>query len=438
LSGISGLTLPGLLRVRAEAGLPSQSGPTAIIVVFLHGGASHLETYDPKPLAPLEYRGPFSPISTTVPGLQICELLPRHAQIADKFTILRSMVHTGFCHGIGQQQMFSGHEIRQFEPRPSHPDFLCVANFARRRAGRTVPNYVAAPPIPYLGGAYLGPSYEAFAVAENPNDPKFRVANVGMSDSRNKARLESRIALRHQLDRIEPEVDQSGGMSSMDVFELMAWDMLTRPETQRAFDLDREDPKLRDRYGRNPWGQQCLLARRLVESGVDLVATALYGPLAGRLHSWDDHAVNHHVFDAMKARAVYFDQAVSALIEDVHNRGLNRRVLVIVTGEFGRTPKISYAADSASGVMQPGRDHWPSATSMLFSGGGVAGGQVIGATDRRGEQVIERRLGPVDFLATVYRHLGIDTSRLAFTDFSGRPIPVPAQGTPIRELAPGA
>ena len=439
-AGITGLTLPGLLRLRAAAAEAADreiSEPTALILVFLHGGASHLETYDPKPLAPTEYRGPFTSIPTTVPGLSLSELLPKHARIAERYTILRSMVHTGFCHGIGQQQMFSGHEIRQFEPRPIHPDFLCVANRVRHRFGRPLPNYVGAPPIPYLGSAYLGPAYEAFPVNNDPNSAGFQVANVGMSDSVQTTRLGSRITLRQQLDNIKQQLDLKEGMSSMDAFERMAWEMLTRPEAEEAFNLSREDPRLRDKYGRNTWGQQCLLARRLVESGVELVTTSLMGPLAGRVHNWDDHAVNHHCFDAMKARAVYFDQAVTALIEDIYDRGLDKRVMVIVTGEFGRTPKISYAADSASGVMQPGRDHWPSATSMLFAGGGIATGQVIGATDPRGEQVIERRIGPVNFLATVYRHLGIDPSRLEFNDFSGRPIPVPVQGSPIPELVAG-
>jgi hypothetical protein len=407
---------------------------TALIVVFLHGGASHLETYDPKPKAPSEYRGPFNPIATTVPGLEICELLPRHAQIAHKFTVLRSMVHTGFCHGIGQQQMFTGHEIRQFEPKPSHPDFLTVANRVRHEFGRALPNYIGAPPIPYLGSAYLGPAYEAFAVNGDPNNPKFQVANVGMTDAAQTSRLETRMGLRKQLDRIDQDLDLEASMQSMNLFERMALEMLTRPEAKEAFDLNREDPRLRDRYGRNEWGQQCLLARRLVESGVELVTTSLMGPICGRVHNWDDHAVNHHCFDAMKSRAAPFDQAVSALIEDIYDRGLDKRVMVLVTGEFGRTPKISYANDSASGVMQPGRDHWPSATSMIFAGGGIETGHVIGATDPRGEQVVERRVGPVDFLATIYRHLGIDPSRIEFTDFSGRPIPVPVQGEPIPEL----
>jgi uncharacterized protein (DUF1501 family) len=179
------------------------------------------------------------------------------------------------------------------------------------------------------------------------------------------------------------------------------------------------------------------MARRLVESGVDLVTTTLAGPECGRVQNWDDHAVNHHVFDAMKARAPLFDQAVSALIEDIYDRGLDKRVMVIVTGEFGRTPRISYAADSASGVMQPGRDHWPNATSLLFAGGGIATGQVVGGTDGRGEQVIERRVGAGDFLATIYRHLQIDVDRVAFQDFSGRPIPILQQGRPIPELVAG-
>jgi uncharacterized protein (DUF1501 family) len=222
-----------------------------------------------------------------------------------------------------------------------------------------------------------------------------------------------------------------GNMQALDTFELQAWDMLTSPRAREAFDLTREDPRVRDAYGRTSWGQQCLLARRLVEAGVDIVTTALAGPEAGRVHNWDDHAVNHHVFDVMKQRAANFDRAVTALIEDLYQRGLDRRVMLVVTGEFGRTPKITYHEG------RPGRDHWPNATSMLFAGGGMRTGQVIGATDRNGAEVVERRVGVADFLATIYKHLGIDTHRLEFSDLSGRPIPVPADGTPIRELLPG-
>ncbi len=224
--------------------------------------------------------------------------------------------------------------------------------------------------------------------------------------------MADRASLAAQFDHFRRALDDRARSETFDAFHQQAYTLLTGPETRRAFDLGREDPRLRDRYGRNTWGQRCLLARRLVEAGVDLVTTSLDGPLCGRVGNWDDHAVNHHVFDAMKARCRYFDQAVSALIEDVHARGLDRRVLIVVTGEFGRTPKISYAKDQVSGVTQPGRDHWPRATSLIFSGGGIAGGQVIGATDRLGADVTRRRVGVRDFLATIYHHLGIDAGSI--------------------------
>jgi hypothetical protein len=228
----------------------------------------------------------------------------------------------------------------------------------------------------------------------------------------------------------------------MDRHQALALDLLTSPSAARAFDLNREDPRVRDHYGRHAWGQQCLMARRLVEAGVDLVTTTLDGRLCGRVANWDDHAVNHHVFDALRSRAPYFDQAVSALIEDVYARGLDRRVLVVVTGEFGRTPRVSYAASSGGGVasapagtVQPGRDHWPRANSMVWAGGGIETGRVVGATDRRGEDVTERLVGPHDFLSTVYRHLGIDYERVTIPDRLGRPIPLVTRGRAIPELA---
>jgi hypothetical protein len=437
MAGLAGMSLPGLMRLRAEAGEPTSSGPTALIVVFLHGGASHLETYDPKPAAPKEFRGPYTHISTTVPGLDLCELLPGHAKLAGKYTMLRSLVHTGFCHGIGQQQMFTGHDIRSFKPQPDHPECFAITNRLRHKSGRGLPNYVGVSPIPYLGAAYLGPTWEPFAVNGDPNDPAFSIPNIGLTDQGLVDRLDCRRSLRTQLDSLERQLNTHKTMQALDTFEQMAFNVLTQSAARRAFDLSLEDPRIRDRYGRNRWGQQCLMARRLVESGVDLVTTTLAGPECGRVQNWDDHAVNHHVFDAMKARAPLFDQAVSALIEDLYERGLDKRVMVIVTGEFGRTPRISYAADSASGVMQPGRDHWPNATSLLFAGGGIATGQVIGGTDPRGEQVIERRVGVGDFLATIYRHLQVDVERVAFEDFSGRPIPILQQGRPIPELVAG-
>ena len=230
-------------------------------------------------------------------------------------------------------------------------------------------------------------------------------------------------------------------MQALDRFEAQAWNVLTGSAARAAFDIDKEDPRIRDRYGRHTWGQQCLLARRLVEAGVELVTVTLNGPTCGRVQSWDDHAVNHHVFDGMKHRCPFFDSAVSALIEDIYQRGLDEHVLVVVGGDFDRTPKISYAASTGAGVasgpagtMQPGRDHWPMAMSFLFSGGRIVTGQVIGATDARGEHAVERRLGVQDFVATLYRYLGIDAQRVQIMNHSGRPIPILQEGKPIPEL----
>ena len=445
LAGISGLTLPDLLRARAGAATTAKSERTAVILVWLPGGASHLETYDPKPHATSDYRGPFVPIKTTVPGMQLCELLPRHAAVADKFALLRSMVHTGFCHQQGTQQLLTGHPVRELKNKPDNPDLFAIANYLRRDANRKLPNYVGVPGANYLGAAYLGSSYEPFVVSGDLNAPTFHVPNIGVTDSRAVSRMNERISLRRSFDRLRRNVDRLGEMNAFDAFESQAFNLLTGDDAREAFDISLEDPRVRERYGLNSWGQQCLMARRLVEAGVDLVTTQFGGPLCGRVGNWDDHAVNHNVFEGMRYRAPPFDQAVAALIEDLYQRGLDRRVLVIVSGEFGRTPKISYVGSSGegvasapAGVVQPGRDHWPSATSILFSGGGIAGGQVIGGTDERGEQVTDRRVGVGDFLATVYRHLQIDAASVAIRNFDGRPVPILQEGQPIAELTPTA
>src|SRR5262245_6678980 len=446
LAGLGGLTWPELLRRRAEAKPDHPRQDTALLVVWLHGGASHLETYDPKPLAPTEYRGPYAPIATTVPGLQLSELLPRHAQVAHRFTLLRSLAHTGPCHDSGPQQLFTGFPITVNRPRPDHPDLFAVVDRLRADPARALPNNVGVPPIPYLGAAYLGPAHEPFAVHGDPNDPRFEVPNIGVRDPDQRARLDARRGLRRRLDGLSRQAEHLGRRDGFDAFQRQAWNVLTGPEARRAFDLGRECPRVRDRYGRNAWGQRCLLGRRLVEAGVDLVSVALNGPLCGRVGNWDDHAVNHHVFEAMRYRAPFFDQAVAALVEDLHERGLDRRVLLVVGGDFGRTPRISYAASSGggvasggAGVVQPGRDHWPHAMSFLFSGGGIPTGQVVGATDRRGEYPTERRVGVGDFLSTVYRHLGVDADSATVRDPAGRPVPLLQQGgEPIRELTSSA
>jgi uncharacterized protein (DUF1501 family) len=449
LAAFGTLSLPALFRLRAEAALEKPRPRTAVIVVWLRGGASHLETYDPKPDAPSEYRGPYAAIATRTPGLRVGELLPRHAAISERFTILRSMTHTGGGHPAGSLQLLSGDPDPNDKLKPFYPDFMSVAHHLRYNARRVLPNYVGVNPIvrydnfTIAGPGYLGESYAPFAVTGDPNAPDFRVPNVGLASPNHQQRLKERVSLQQKMDTLRRDLDRSGTMQTMDRFEGQALNLLTSPEAARAFDLQQESPAVRDRYGRNQWGQQLLMARRLVEAGVEMVTTTLDGPLCGRVANWDDHAVNHHVFEALKYRAPFFDQAVTALIEDVVARGLDKRVLIVVTGEFGRTPRISYVASSgggvasgAAGTVQPGRDHWPRANSMLWAGGGIAAGGVIGATDRRGEDVVERRVGPQDFLATIYHHLGIDYEKVTLPDFTGRPTPIVRDGKPIPELLP--
>lgn len=357
------------------------------------------------------------------------------------------MAHTGGGHPAGSLQVLSGDSDAQDKLQPVHPDFMTVAHYLRFDANRPVPNYVGVNPIvrydsfTIAGPGYLGASYAPFAVYGDPNQPTFRVPNIGIDNPARLETLRERVGLQERFDVFRCEVDQSGVMNAMDGFQRQALNLLTRPEAASAFDLNTESDRVRDRYGRNAWGQQLLMARRLVEAGVEIITTTLDGPLCGRVANWDDHAVNQHVFEALQFRMPTFDQAVSALIEDIYARGLDRRVLVIVTGEFGRTPRISYepssgggVASAAVGTVQPGRDHWPAANTMLWAGGGIATGQVIGSTDRRGEFVTQRRVGPQDFLATIYRHLGIEFERVTINDFTGRPHFIVQNGRPIPDL----
>lgn len=445
LAGFATLSLPAVLRLQAESAKLTDHKKTAVIMVWLPGGLSHIDSYDPKPDIGSEYRGPFKTIPTKIPGTHFTELMPLQAKIADKFTVLRSMNQKAGGHPAGSMQMLSGDSDERDKPKPRLPDWMSVANYLRSKgAKRTnpLPNYVGVnPPLEYNGPAYLGDAFSPFAVQDDPNRPNFQVPNIGLSDTAEAKRLSDRVALRKSLDRMERAFDREGELGALDEFEAQAVTLLTNPKARDAFDLSKEDTRTRDRYGRNRWGQQLLLARRLVEAGVDIVTSSLSGPLCGRVQNWDDHAVNHHVFEALRFRMGNYDQAVSALIEDIYARGLDKRVLVVVTGEFGRTPKINFDrstgagnASAAAGTLQPGRDHWPRAFSNIWAGGGIQTGQVIGATDKRAEDVTERPCGPGDFLATIYHHLGIDSSKVAIEDFNGRPTPIVDHGRPIPEL----
>jgi len=446
LSGMASLSWPGLLKLRAENALKPNHEKKAIIMVWLPGGLSHIDSYDPKPDIGSEYRGPFKTIGSKVAGTRFTELMPLQAKIADKFTVLRSMNQKAGGHPAGTMQMFSGDSDTRDKPKPRLPDWMSVAHYLRSKEGKRsnpLPNYIGVPPASpeYSSPAYLGDAYAPFAVSEDPNRPNFQVPNIGLADESETRRLSDRIALRKSLDRMERAFDREGELGALDEFEAQAATLLTNSQTRDAFDLSKEEDATRDRYGRNRWGQQLLLARRLVESGVEIVTSSLNGPLCGRVNNWDDHAVNHHQFEALRFRMPNYDQAVSALIEDIYVRGLDKRVLVVVTGEFGRTPKISFDrstgvgnASAPAGTLQPGRDHWPRAFSNIWAGGGIQTGGLIGATDKRGEDVIERPCGPGDFLATVYHHLGIDGSKVFIEDFNGRPTPIVDHGKPIPEL----
>jgi hypothetical protein len=316
LSGFASLSLPGLFQLRARAAAADQPAGepkprTAVILVWLRGGMSHLETYDPKPDTPAEVRGVYDTIPTNVPGLRLGELLPRHAKIADRFTLLRSMSHTGGGHPAGSLQMLTGDADPQDKQKPVFPDWMTVANYLRanadRRGGgrpRPLPNYVGVNPVASYDGfgiagpAYVSPAYGPFTVHGDPGDPRFEVADIGLKDQARADRLGDRVRLRQSLDRLSRAADHSGDMRAVDEFEAQALRLLTSPAARDAFDLTREPDPVRDRYGRHAWGQQCLMARRLVEAGVEIVTTTLDGPLCGRVQNWDDHSVNQHIFDA--------------------------------------------------------------------------------------------------------------------------------------------
>ncbi len=451
LAGFANLSLPGILRLqhaRAQADenhAKASREKTAVIMVWKPGGCSHIDTYDPKPEIGSEYRGPFGTIETKVPGMRFTELLPMQARIADKLTVLRSMHQTAAGHPAGSMQMLSGDPDTRDKPKPKYPDWMTVTNYVRsQEEARTnpLPRYVGVnPPLEYNGPAYLGDSYSPFTVSGDPNAPKFSVPNIGLSDPNEIQRLGRRATLRQNLDTLHRAFDRQGELGALDRFEEQAMSLLTSPTTRDAFDLTKEDDRTRDRYGRNAWGQQLLMARRLVEAGVEVLTTSMSGQLCGRVGNWDDHAVNHHIFDALRFRAQAYDQAVSALIEDIYERGLDKRVLVVVTGEFGRTPKIEHSpstgqgnASAPAGTQQPGRDHWPRAFSNVWAGGGIQTGRVIGATDKRGEDPIERACSAGDFLATVYHHLGIDSANTFIKDLNGRPTAIVDRGRPIPEL----
>lgn len=428
---LGGVTLPRLIAARADARPPD----TSVILFWMWGGPSHYETFDPKPDAPEEVRGPFRPTATPVPGTQICELFPRLARLADRYALVRSLRHESAIHNDSSIEVLTGKPVPRPDPTSSalseHPDFGMVAAALRRSAVPAMPGYVGIPKVPFMvRPTYLGVTAHGFATGD-PAAPGFRPTALAPAAGLDPGRLSTRHDLVGQLDDARRRAHEApGGLGGV---RGRALDLLTSPAVAAAFNLAREAPRTRDRYGRHLWGQSCLLARRLVEAGTAVVTVDALAPtLSDRYFSWDDHInaqTKWDLADAMRYRAPFMDQAVSALLEDLHERGLNRRVMVVAMGEFGRTPRV--VRDSGTGVT--GRDHWPHAYTALVAGGRVPGGTVVGATNRRGEHPQHRPVGPQDLLATLYRHLGIDP-RHELHDATGRPIPLLPFGEPIAEL----
>ena len=426
---------------KAEANDHTTNDP-AVIFVWLPGGPPHQDTFDLKPDAPEEYRGAYRPIRTNVPGIDVCEHLPQLARVADKYALIRSVAHRFADHGGGHKRFLTGRDPLQ--PTGFVNDTPMVGSMAAellKHKRAAVPNYINGVDggrqgidTFSFGSAYLGPQSHPFTFFGDPADPKFGVQNLTIRDDV-APRLADRLAMLSALDRPLTGPDPSGNAAAIDSNRGRALELVTTTAARNAFDLTREDPRVRERYGMHRYGQRALLARRLVEHGASWVTMVMENatPPGGEMlpdhtYNWDSHSVNCHIFEDTKYKLGFFDRAISALVEDLYARGLDRRVLLVVTGEFGRSPRVEYGKPG-----RPGRDHWPQAQSILVSGA-CRTGLVVGSTTARAETPKDRPLTPNDLWATVFKHLDIDYHRTAFLDGTGRPMPMLPFGDPIAEL----
>lgn len=431
LAGMGALGLGDVLRLQAQAG-SAQKKDTSLILIWLDGGPSHHDTYDPKPDAPAEYRGIWHHIPTTVPGMDICEMFPRHAQVAEHFSLIRSMHHDSGDHFTGGHWMLTGHGgVSGAMTAQKFPFFGSVATKLTGPRVAGMPAHVGIPYAMsiglrpgYFGGNYLGVEHNPFETEGDPNNDNFKVNNINLANGLTIDRLGDRKSLNQHFDGIRRRADQSGLSAAMDKFDQQAFDLVTGSQAREAFELGSETPETREMYGRNSWGQSVLLARRLVESG-STVVTCHFG-------GWDSHWNHKQTMDSHLPKV---DMAVSGLITDLVRRNLLDRVMVVVCGEFGRTPRMNDGGNGGAPMSQgtPGRDHWGNAMSVLVAGGGLKGGLVVGATNRLGEYPAERPLRPGDLHHTIFHVLGVDPS-VAFLNHSGRPVPAVDHGAVIQEL----
>lgn len=410
--------LPQILR--ADAANPGKSD-VSLIWVFLQGGLSTMDTLDLKEEAPIEIRGPFKSISTNVPGTRIGEDLPLLSKHMDKFSMIRSFTHSDAGHGSADHYMLTGYHIapgfngnlRPNNQRPAHGSVISQLLGAN---GSVPPNICVPSMHPSCGPAFLGAAHSPFVINADPNAPNFSVPDLLPPMTVDSSRLENRQQLLSQVDRFQGRAEAYANKraESVGVFREKAFDLMTSPEAKKAFDIGQEPEKLRDEYGRNTLGQSCLMARRLVESGVRCVTINDTG--------WDTHSANFNVL--RNEHLPRLDMAMTTLFRDLHDRGALENTMVVVSGEFGRTPKINKDA---------GRDHWSKCFTVAIGGGGIQGGRVIGKSDRWAAEPAENPFGPEDLALTMHKQFGID-GRGELHAPDGRPFAIVSGGRIISEL----
>ena len=370
--------------------------------------------WDLKPEAPSEFRGTFNPIKSNLPGYYVGEHMPRIAKVCDKLCIIRSTTHPDSGHESASHMLLTGYKPTNDIPAQEVPSYGSIVNkeMGPKQAG--FPGYVSVPNTPRSGAsAYLGVQYNAFETQGDPNQKGFKVRNLSTAGGMTIDRLQARRDLLTHFDKMRRDADSTGGIAGMDSFSQQAFDLITSPKVQEAFDLEKEPDALRDSYGRHTWGQSCLMARRLVESGVRFVTVNMGG--------WDTHANN---FEELKKKLPTFDSSFAALIDDLNQRGRLDNTMVLVWGEFGRTPRINSGA---------GRDHWSNVFTTVMAGGGLKKGVVVGSSDARAEFPKERPVSPQDVLATMYSKLGINIEK-SYKNEAERPVQILNMGAPISEI----
>jgi hypothetical protein len=433
VSGMASISLPSLLRAKEAAAATGQgSKDTAVILLWLDGGPGHMDLYDMKPDAPVEYRGIWRPIPTNVPGIEISELFPLQAKCADKFSILRSLYHNTGDHFDGAHRILTGRiGATGANTTGKYPS---IGSMAARLCGPRksgMPAYAAVPYASsvglrpgYFGANYIGIQHNPFETDGDPNSDGFKVRNVEIEGGLSLNRLSDRRSLLTKFDELRRQADASGMVDAMDRFERQAFDMVTGPAARKAFDISAETPQIRERYGRNHLGQCTLLARRLVEAGSTFVTVHSGG--------WDHH---WNLKEGMENLLPQVDRAVSALLEDLSQRGLYDKVLFLLCGEFSRTPRMNDGGNGGAPMSMgtPGRDHWGNSMFCLLAGGGVKGGRIVGSTNHLGEEPKDRPTTVGDLHTTIFHCLGIDPAA-HFNDHTGRPIRAIEEGKVIHEL----